>query len=88
MREHVDSHYCLALVKCAKQFASTFADMLVVISQDDKAKISFGIPAVGRTFHTLQSINEPTGYSYSRSRFSCRIRTEINTISIFDDKSK
>jgi hypothetical protein len=60
MREHPDSHYCLASVKCAKQFASTFADVSVVISQDDKAKIGLGVPAVGRTFHTLQSINEPT----------------------------
>ncbi|CAB4426249.1 unnamed protein product [Rhizophagus irregularis] len=58
--EHPDSHYCLASVKCAKQFASTFADMSVVISQDDKVKIGLGVPAVGRTFHTLQSINEST----------------------------
>ena len=34
-------------------------DMSIVISQDDKAKIGLGIPAVGRTFHTLQSVNEP-----------------------------
>ena len=54
-----DGHYRLASVKCAKQFASLFADMSVVISQDDKAKIGLGIPAVGRTFHTLQSVNEP-----------------------------
>jgi hypothetical protein len=60
MREHPDSHYCLASVKCAKQFASTFADVSVVISQDDKAKIGLGVPAVGRTFRTLQSVNEPT----------------------------
>jgi hypothetical protein len=58
--EHPDSHYCLASVKCAKQFASTFADVSVVISQDDKAKIGLGVPAVGRTFRTLQSVNEPT----------------------------
>ena len=58
-RDHPDGHYCLASVKCAKQFATVFADMSVVISQDDKAKIGLGVPAVGRTFHTLQSVNEP-----------------------------
>ncbi|CAB4421627.1 unnamed protein product [Rhizophagus irregularis] len=57
--EHPDTHYCLASVKCAKQFTSTFADVSVVISQDDKAKIGLGVPAVGRTFHKLQSVNEP-----------------------------
>jgi len=60
MHEHPDSHYCLTSVKGAKQFASTFADVSVVISQDDKAKIRLGVSAVGRTFHTLQSVNEPT----------------------------
>uniref|UniRef100_U9U9H8 C2H2-type domain-containing protein n=1 Tax=Rhizophagus irregularis (strain DAOM 181602 / DAOM 197198 / MUCL 43194) TaxID=747089 RepID=U9U9H8_RHIID len=57
--EHPDTHYCLASVKCAKQFTSTFADVSVVISQDDKAKIGLGVPAVGHTFHKLQSVNEP-----------------------------
>ncbi|PKC10142.1 hypothetical protein RhiirA5_498690 [Rhizophagus irregularis] len=57
--EHPDTHYCLASVKCAKQFTSTFADVSVVISQDDKAKIGLGVPAVRRTFHKLQSVNEP-----------------------------
>ncbi|CAB4475703.1 unnamed protein product [Rhizophagus irregularis] len=42
MREHLDSHYCLASVKCAKQFSSTFANVSVIISQDDKAKIGLG----------------------------------------------
>lgn len=58
-RDHPDGHYCLASVKCAKQFATVFSDMSVIISQDDKAKIGLGVPAVGRTFDTLQSINEP-----------------------------
>ncbi|CAG8566140.1 16208_t:CDS:2 [Gigaspora margarita] len=44
--EHIDSHYCLASIKCAKQFVSVFSDMLVVISQDNKAKIGLGIPAI------------------------------------------
>src|SRR3954462_10173014 len=57
-RDHPDGHYCLASVKSAKQFASVFADMSIIISQDDKAKIGLGIPAVGRTFHTLQSVQE------------------------------
>ncbi|CAJ0639169.1 5463_t:CDS:2 [Entrophospora sp. SA101] len=46
-RDHPNGHYCLASVKCAKQFATVFADMSVVISQDDKAKIGLGVPAVG-----------------------------------------
>ncbi|CAB4484137.1 unnamed protein product [Rhizophagus irregularis] len=58
-RDHPDGYYCLASVKSAKQFAGVFADMSIIISQDDKAKIGLGIPAVGRTFHTLQSIQEP-----------------------------
>ncbi|CAG8782214.1 20886_t:CDS:2, partial [Gigaspora margarita] len=45
-REHIDGHYCLASVKCAKQFASVFSDMSVVIFQDNKAKIGLGIPVV------------------------------------------
>ncbi|CAG8787693.1 23602_t:CDS:2, partial [Cetraspora pellucida] len=56
---HPDGHYCLASVKGARQFAQTFAEFSVIISQDDKAKISLGIAAVGRTFHTLQSSFQP-----------------------------
>uniref|UniRef100_U9UP03 Uncharacterized protein n=1 Tax=Rhizophagus irregularis (strain DAOM 181602 / DAOM 197198 / MUCL 43194) TaxID=747089 RepID=U9UP03_RHIID len=41
------------------QFATAFADNSVVISQDDKAKIGLGVPAVGQIFHSLQSVNEP-----------------------------
>ncbi|CAI2169224.1 14479_t:CDS:2 [Funneliformis geosporum] len=37
---------------------TTFADISVFISQDDKAKIGLGVPAVGFTFCILQSINE------------------------------
>ena len=60
MHEYPDSYYCLASVKCAKQFASTFADVSVVISQDDKMKIRLKVPAVGHTFHILQSVNKST----------------------------
>jgi len=59
MRDHPDGHYCLASVKYARQFATAFADKSVIISQDDKAKIGLGIPAVGQTFHTLQSVHKP-----------------------------
>ncbi|CAG8653877.1 10988_t:CDS:2, partial [Scutellospora calospora] len=45
IHEHPDDHYCLASVKCAKQFASVFSNMSVVISQDNKAKIGLRIPA-------------------------------------------
>ncbi|EXX54950.1 hypothetical protein GLOIN_2v1766467 [Rhizophagus irregularis DAOM 181602=DAOM 197198] len=57
--EHIDEHYCLASVKRAKQFAALFSTHSVIISQDDKAKVPLGIPAVGRTFQTLQSFQEP-----------------------------
>ena len=57
--EHCDEHYCLASVKGAKQFAALFLTQSVIISQDDKAKIPLGIPAVGRTFQTMQSSREP-----------------------------
>ena len=59
MRDYPDGHYCLASVKYARQFATAFADKSVIISQDDKAKIGLGVPAVGQTFHTLQSVHEP-----------------------------
>ena len=58
-KEHIDSHYCLASIKASKSFASTFSNLVVMISQDDKAKVNVGIPAVGRTFQTVQSIAEP-----------------------------
>jgi hypothetical protein len=41
-----------------KQFASLFADIFTIISQDNKAKIGFEVLAVDRTFYTLQSINK------------------------------
>ncbi|CAG8844878.1 7100_t:CDS:2, partial [Gigaspora margarita] len=41
-----------------KQFAAMFSHYSVVISQDDKAKVPLGIPAVGKTFQTMQTINE------------------------------
>ncbi|CAG8842319.1 1303_t:CDS:2, partial [Gigaspora margarita] len=47
------------LVKNTKQFASAFASHSVIISQNDKAKILLGIPAVGRTFKTIQSVYKP-----------------------------
>lgn len=58
MKPHVDEHYCLASIKSAWTFAEVFADDTVIISQDDKAKVSLDIPAVGRTIKILQSINE------------------------------
>ncbi|CAG8800872.1 41902_t:CDS:2, partial [Gigaspora margarita] len=38
-KEYLDKHYCLAFVKGAKQFAQTFSDVSIIISQDDKSKI-------------------------------------------------
>ena len=71
-REHSDGHYCLASVKYARQFASMFADKSVIISQDDKAKVGLGVPAVGRTFQTLQSINEPVSVADHDFPIGCR----------------
>jgi hypothetical protein len=59
MKSHTDEHYCLASVKAARIFAEVFADETVIISQNDKAKIGLGIPAVGRTFKTMQTVSEP-----------------------------
>ncbi|PKY35173.1 hypothetical protein RhiirB3_501455 [Rhizophagus irregularis] len=59
MKSHVDEHYCLASVKAAKMFAEVFANEAVIISQDNKAKVGLGTPAVGRTFKTVQTVNEP-----------------------------
>src|SRR5436190_2971624 len=59
MNEHIDGHYCLASVKGVKSFALAFPQDVVLISQDDKAKVPLGIAAVGRTFKTMQTINEP-----------------------------
>jgi hypothetical protein len=39
MNVHVDEHYCLASVKGVKSFASAFSQDVVLISQDDKAKV-------------------------------------------------
>ena len=49
-KEHPDEHYCLAAL---------FLTHSVIICQDDKAKVPLGIPAVGRTFQTIQSFREP-----------------------------
>ncbi|CAB4437272.1 unnamed protein product [Rhizophagus irregularis] len=56
MNSHEDGYYCLA---GARQFAETFPENSIIISQDDKAKVPLGIPAVGRTFSTVQSQNQP-----------------------------
>ncbi len=58
-RDHPNGHYCLTFVKCVRQFVTVFAENSVIISQDDKAKIRLGVPAVGQTFRTLQLVYEP-----------------------------
>ena len=59
MKSYIDEYYCFTSVKSVKVFAEVFANNAIIISQDDKAKIGLGIPAVGRTFKTIQSVNEP-----------------------------
>lgn len=39
MNSHVDEHYCLASVKGVKSFATAFPQDVLIISQDDKAKV-------------------------------------------------
>jgi hypothetical protein len=39
MNSHVDEHYCLASVKGMKSFATVFPQDVLIISQDDKAKV-------------------------------------------------
>ncbi|CAG8835585.1 24695_t:CDS:2, partial [Gigaspora margarita] len=59
MKPHANKHYCLALVKATWIFAKIFANNAIIISQDNKVKIGLGVPAVGRTFKSIQTINEP-----------------------------
>ncbi|CAG8727605.1 11375_t:CDS:2 [Gigaspora margarita] len=59
IKDHIDEHYCLSLVKSARQFVISFASYSVIISQDDKTKVPLGVPVVERTFKTIQSDNEP-----------------------------
>ncbi|CAG8836581.1 35560_t:CDS:2, partial [Gigaspora margarita] len=56
--QEIYEHYCLALVKGVKQFVVIFPYNFVVISQDNKAKVLLGIPAVSKTFQTIQTINK------------------------------
>ncbi|CAG8812815.1 1483_t:CDS:2, partial [Gigaspora margarita] len=46
IKPHIDRHYCLASVKMARVFALTFTNYSLIISQDDKAKVGLGVPAV------------------------------------------
>ncbi|CAG8710012.1 6917_t:CDS:2 [Cetraspora pellucida] len=55
---HLDGHYCLASVKGVRQFVQTFADLSVIISQDNKTKIGLGVAAVSRIFYILQSSSQ------------------------------
>ncbi|CAG8846596.1 2044_t:CDS:2, partial [Gigaspora margarita] len=58
MPKHIDEHYCLHIVKSAKQFAHTFVSHSVIILQNNIAKVPLGIPAIGRMFKTLQIARE------------------------------
>ena len=41
MSKHVNEHYCLSSVKGVKLFASAFSQDVILISQDDKAKVNY-----------------------------------------------
>ncbi|CAG8794173.1 15391_t:CDS:1, partial [Cetraspora pellucida] len=55
-KEHVDTHYCLALIKALKTFTSTLSNISVLVFQDDKTKVNVGISAICCTFQTIQLI--------------------------------
>ncbi|CAG8748670.1 7807_t:CDS:2 [Cetraspora pellucida] len=78
MPEHIDEHYCLQIVKNAKQFADAFASHSVIISQDDKAKVLLRILAVGRTFKTVQSSHEPVAIPGSKQKLIPSVYLTIN----------
>ena len=40
MNDHADEHYCLASVKGVKSFVLAYSQNIVLISQDDKAKVN------------------------------------------------
>ncbi|CAG8833645.1 3668_t:CDS:1, partial [Cetraspora pellucida] len=52
--DHPDVHYCFASVKAAKQIAVLFPTFLVIVLQDDKAKIFLSIPAVKKSFKAIK----------------------------------
>ncbi|CAG8825149.1 9710_t:CDS:2, partial [Gigaspora rosea] len=54
----VHHHPALVAIASVRQFVAMFSHYSVVISQDDKAKVLLGISAVGKTFQTMQTINE------------------------------
>jgi hypothetical protein len=57
MKQHLDGHYCTASQKYLRDLASFLGKRCVFLSQDDKAKVPIGIPAVSRTFSCVQSVN-------------------------------
>ncbi|CAG8780395.1 8412_t:CDS:2, partial [Cetraspora pellucida] len=57
--DHSNVYYCFASVKAARQFAALFPIFLVIMSQDDKAKVLLGISAVEKSFKVIQSNNKP-----------------------------
>ena len=75
MHEHPDNYYYFISIKCAKQFTSTFADMSVVIFQNNKAKIDLRVLAVSHIFCILQSINKST--TIADHDFSIRSRQKL-----------
>ncbi|RIA88603.1 hypothetical protein C1645_826123 [Glomus cerebriforme] len=59
INSHVNKHYYLVSVKGMKLFALVFSQDVMLIWQDDKAKVSLGMAAIERTFKTIQTMNEP-----------------------------
>ena len=47
-KEHGDTHYCRASVSVAMQLGATYPNEVILMSSDNKMKISIGIPAVSR----------------------------------------
>ena len=47
-KEHGDTHYCRASVSIAMQLGACYPEEVILMSSDNKMKISIGIPAVSR----------------------------------------
>ncbi|CAG8764523.1 12007_t:CDS:2 [Gigaspora margarita] len=84
-QEHSNGHYCLVSVKYARLFASIFANMSIVISQDDKAKIGLG------TACDLYMPQWPTGtssYTHMQNLKSLMLDSQFNDILKFNEQIK
>ncbi|CAG8796289.1 18542_t:CDS:2, partial [Gigaspora margarita] len=84
IKPHINKHYCLASVKAARMLAEVYVDDAVIIFQDNKAKVSLDVPAVGRTFKTIQTINEPVLVADHDFLVSSKIKLILSVYLVID----